>query len=235
LNVPIDMTNNFHTQPPDYGSVCSHCHSLTTTYHGDSERNSLLVQPKASHTKTKLLYNLLIFLGFLAIIQVVPTLLVSITGVVREREARLKERAAYNLEREAVAAEREQWRKERADYENRQRRKEDEKRSLLVWQDLKASSRCLRYGTREYSATLTHVALGLDPLKECWKKGVDIHGRHIFPSRCDTVVRLFNLHHPIFNFGVPSQFSLSGNVRRSYGPLGHRLRRGHMCYVVEGL
>ena len=177
----IDMINNFDTQPPDYGSVCSQ------QDYADSERHSsLLVQPKAaSRIKTKLL----ILLGFLAIILVIPSL--SIRELVREKEARLKERAAYNLEREAMAAEREQWRKERADFENRERRKEEEKRSLLVWQDLKASSGCLRYGTGEYSATLTHVALGLDPLKECWKKSVDIHGRHIFPSRCDTVVRLF--------------------------------------------
>ena len=219
----IDMANNFRTQPPDYGSVCSQ------DSHGDSERHSLLVQPKASHFKTKLL----ILLGFLAIMLVIPTL--SIRALVHEREARLKEQAAYNLEREAMAAEREQWRKERADYENCERRKEEEKRSLLVWQDLQASSRCLRYGTREYSATLTHVALGLDPLKECWKKSVDIHGRQKFPSRCDIVVRLFNLHHPIFHCGVSSQLSLSGNVRLCYGPLGRRFQRSYMRYVVEGL
>jgi len=115
-----------------------------------------------------------------------------------ERE---KERADYNLERETMAAEREQWRKERADHETRERQEEEEKRGLLVWKDLKASSRCLRYGTREYSATLSNVALGLDPLKECWNKSIDIHGRQVFPSRCDTEGMCgFVMAHWIVNF-----------------------------------
>jgi len=80
----------------------------------------------------------------------------------------------------------EQWRKERADHEDRQRREEEEQRALIVWENLTPSNKCLRYGTREYSATLFHVTLGLDPWKECWKKSIDIHGRQILPSRCDT-------------------------------------------------
>lgn len=111
-------------------------------------------------------------------------------ATVVEREAWEKERAEHNLEREAMAAEREQWRKQRADHENRERQEEEEKRGLIIWQDLTASSRCLRYGTREYSATLANIPFGLDPLKECWKKSIDIHGRQVFPSRCDTQVRL---------------------------------------------
>ena len=92
----------------------------------------------------------------------------------------------------AMAIEREQWRNERWDHENRQLREEEEKRALIVWENLTPSNRCLRYGTREYSATLAHVPLGLDPLKECWKKSINIRGRQFFPSRCDTQVCLFN-------------------------------------------
>ena len=108
--------------------------------------------------------------------------------MVVERGTWQKERADHILEREAVAAEREQWRRERADRENREREDEEGKRALIVWQDLKASTQCLRYGTREYSASLTQVPFGMDPLKECWKKSIEIHGRQIFPSRCDTQV-----------------------------------------------
>lgn len=96
------------------------------------------------------------------------------------------ERDVWQKERQAMAVEREQWRKERADHENRERQEEEEKRALIYWKDLKPSNRCLRYGTREYSATLAHVPIGMDPLKECWNKTIDIHGRQILPSRCDT-------------------------------------------------
>ena len=113
-----------------------------------------------------------------------------------------------------MVMEREQWRKERADHENRQRREEEEKRALIVWENLTPSNKCLQYGTREYSATLTHVPLGLDPLKECWKKSIDIHGRQILPSRCDTQVCLFNPHYPILHL-----FIFQGNMWGCYGPL----------------
>ena len=106
-------------------------------------------------------------------------------AIAAEREQWRKERADHAIrerhEREAIEAEREQWRKERTDHENRERQKEEEERALIVWQDLKASTGCLRYGTREYSATLAHVPHGMDPLKECWKKSIEIHGRQIFP------------------------------------------------------
>ena len=109
-------------------------------------------------------------------------------AMVMDRGTWQKERADHIREREAIAVEREHWRRERADHENRERQEKEEKRALIVWQDLKTSSSCLQYGTREYSATLANVPLGMDPLKECWKKSIDIHGRQIFPSRCDTEV-----------------------------------------------
>ena len=116
-------------------------------------------------------------------------------AMVVARESWQKERTDIILDREAMAAERERWRREIIDHENRQHQEEEEKRALIVWQDLKASTQCLRFGTREYSATLAQVPLGMDPLKECWKKSIEIHGRQLFPSRCDTQV-CFNLHYP---------------------------------------
>ncbi|KAF8815875.1 hypothetical protein BYT27DRAFT_7078771, partial [Phlegmacium glaucopus] len=112
----------------------------------------------------------------------------------RDREALAAEKAQWrkdridyeNREREVLAAEKEEWRKQRTAHEDRKRQEEEEKRASIVWQDLQPSSRCLRYGTREYSAKLAQVPIGLDPLKECWKKSIDIHGQQLFPSRCDT-------------------------------------------------
>ena len=126
-------------------------------------------------------------------------------AMVIERAAWQRERAAHNLERESVEAERERWRREREDHESRERREEEEKRGLLVWKDLKASTQCLRYGTREYSATLANVARGLDPVKECWNKSVDIHGRQVFPSRCQTEVRFF-IHVSILKLNIRRVF-----------------------------
>jgi len=139
-----------------------------------------------------------------------------------EREAWQKERADHRLEREALAVEREHWIKERADHENRERQEEEGKRALMVWQDLKPSSRCLRYGTREYSATLAQVSPGLDPLKECWKKSIDIHGQQMLPSRCETQVRVYQIFIIFFRLlEISSFFSslISGNVRGCCGPL----------------
>ena len=127
-------------------------------------------------------------------------------AMVVERGSWEKERLDHVLVREAMAAERaaerEKWRRERIDHENRQHQEDEEKRALIVWQDLKGSTQCLRYGTREYSATLAQVPFGMDPLKECWKKSVNIHGREIFPSRCDTQVCFSNLHYPIFDLEI---------------------------------
>ena len=71
----------------------------------------------------------------------------------------------------------------------------------LEWENLTSSNQCLRYGTREYSATLS-VPVGMDPVKECWQKTIDIHGRQILPSRCDTRVCFFNLRYSTFKVEV---------------------------------
>ena len=154
----------------------------------------------------------------------------------QEREEIAAEREKLRREQEAIAAEREKWRKEQVDHENRQRREEEEKRALIIWQELKASTGCLRYGTREYSATLANVPHYMDPLQECWKKSIDIHGRSIFPSRCETGVRFC---YQIFRFRIFSSFfffvSISGSLRDCHRLLGHRLQRSFMRYMVEGL
>ena len=143
-------------------------------------------------------------------------------------------REAWNSERKAMAAEREEWRKERADHENWKHREEEGKRSLIVWENLTPSNKCLRYGTREYSATLANVPIGLDPLKECWKKSIDIHGRQVLPSRCDTQVCVVffksALSYPsILKHPFPSRFREYAELSRATGLLismKHHVLRG---------
>ena len=183
----------------------------------DNERNNLLSaqhsnygsvsKPRKPYTTKRLLgYSLIIGISlFVAATYFYPTIQAHWHNKIRrEWEAEEREhqalRDAWNAELKAMVMEREQWRKERADHENRRQREEEEKRALIVWDNLTPSNKCLRYGTREYSATLAHIPLGLDPLKECWKKSIDIHGRQILPSRCDTQVCLFlSLHCPILD------------------------------------
>jgi len=61
---------------------------------------------------------------------------------------------------------------------------EERKRNDLVWEGLTPASRCLSYGTREYTATLSNVAASLDALVECANKSISIHGRETLPSSC---------------------------------------------------
>ena len=137
----------------------------------------------------------------------------------QEREEIAAEREKLERDQKAIAAEREKWLRERTDHQNRERQEEEEKRALIIWQNFKASTGCLRYGTREYTATLANVPHYMDPLQECWKKSIDIHGRSIFPSRCDTEVRFENFRCRIFRFRVFSSFFFCFYFRESAGLL----------------
>jgi len=61
-------------------------------------------------------------------------------------------------------------------------------RSRIAWEGLDAAPQCLRYGTREYTSTLTNIPLGFDAIKECRIKPMYIHGRRLFPDRCEDSV-----------------------------------------------
>lgn len=83
------------------------------------------------------------------------------------------------------------WEERRARREEQERQRHDDevtkKRQGISWEGLSAA-RCLRYATREYTAVLAHVPLGLDALEECRHKTVNIHGRDLLPSRCEDQV-----------------------------------------------
>ncbi|KAF4610122.1 hypothetical protein D9613_010403 [Agrocybe pediades] len=92
----------------------------------------------------------------------------------RLRSHMLEESTAWKNEKIARDAERAQW-----------ERKQKEGREGIAWEGFVRSDRCLRYGTREYTATLTHVPLGFDAMAECMKKPAFINGRELLPTRCE--------------------------------------------------
>lgn len=72
--------------------------------------------------------------------------------------------------------------------QKRQEREElARKRVSIAWIGLEPGH-CLRYKLKEYTATLSHVPLGLDGIEECRNKSVEIHGRQWFPSQCEDQV-----------------------------------------------
>jgi len=92
--------------------------------------------------------------------------------------------AEWEEERSAMDTDRKKWAQERLDRARKEHEDEEMKRNDLVWDGLNPASRCLRYGMREYTATLSNVAAGLDALVECAKKPIRIHGKEILPSSC---------------------------------------------------
>ncbi|KAF4616443.1 hypothetical protein D9613_008228 [Agrocybe pediades] len=86
----------------------------------------------------------------------------------------VEESTAWKTEKIARDAERAQW-----------ERKQREGREGIAWEGMSRSDRCLRYGTREYSATLTHVPLGFDAMAECLRKPASINGQELLPTRCE--------------------------------------------------
>ncbi|KAK0443316.1 hypothetical protein EV421DRAFT_544212 [Armillaria borealis] len=82
-------------------------------------------------------------------------------------------------------------------------------RDSLAWASATPSNRCLRFGTREYSAQLMGLPRGEDGLRWCKDKAVIIHGTNIEkpmyctvdnPARAD--LRIFG--HWIVDFNEPS-------------------------------
>lgn len=90
------------------------------------------------------------------------------------------ELAKWKNEKAAMDAERKKWEEEQTKH-----------RAHLTWQDLRPGH-CLRYATREYMATLSNVAVGMDGIAECGQKSIDIHGRSVMPNYCNLEVCPFS-------------------------------------------
>jgi len=78
------------------------------------------------------------------------------------------------------------WKEEKAAMDIERKKWQGEQRVWLTW-DLHPG-RCLRYATREYSATLSNIGIGLDGLHECKNKTLNIHGRDVLPAFCNLEV-----------------------------------------------
>ena len=110
------------------------------------------------------------------------------------------------------------WEERRAKHEEEERKRhEDEvkKREGISWEGLTAA-RCSRYATREYTALLSHIPLGVDAMDECRKKSINIHGRDLLPSRCEDQVGNYFQGIPEFT----NHPTFVGSLRASYGTLG---------------
>ncbi|KAF8955226.1 hypothetical protein BDZ97DRAFT_1859084 [Flammula alnicola] len=95
-----------------------------------------------------------------------------------------KERRAWAREQEEHARRADEERQEEEKREREERDEEARQRDGMSWAGLEPNH-CLRYGVKEYTATLTHVPLGFNAIEECHKKSIEIHGRQWLPSLCE--------------------------------------------------
>ncbi|KAF8188114.1 hypothetical protein BJ912DRAFT_969237 [Pholiota molesta] len=102
--------------------------------------------------------------------------------------------AVWNQTREAheqwvsdAKAERNHWdedRRQRQEQDRLEHEEHERKRHEIQWQGFERH-RCTRYGTREYTATLSNVPLGFNAVDECSEKTIWINGRDVRPNRCE--------------------------------------------------
>ncbi|PPQ95305.1 hypothetical protein CVT25_001036 [Psilocybe cyanescens] len=117
-----------------------------------------------------------------------------IRDVAREERQRAVRRDEWNAEvhdheerRVNMHQERREWDREAKEKADEKRRREEEKtrqRVSIEWSGLQPSH-CLRYGVREYTATLTNVPVGFNAINECHIKPIEIHGREWAPTSCE--------------------------------------------------
>ncbi|KAJ6563584.1 hypothetical protein DFH09DRAFT_1158451 [Mycena vulgaris] len=104
-------------------------------------------------------------------------------GWENERREILAMREQLLRDREIWAHECEQEKREEA---SRKREEADRIRAAFYWNDLRTEQRCLRYGARQYSARISNVPRGYDPLQACTETSVEIHGLKIpTPTQCE--------------------------------------------------
>ena len=135
---------------------------------------------------------------------------------------RKMERSEWAIDKQNHIDEQQKWLEWVSNRDAEQRRWDEElaqKRGQIEWQGLQRQ-RCIRYGTREYTATLSHVPLGLNPMDECRSKSLQINGRDLLPTRCEDQVS-FPSSHTLEN----TEWMQLGILRQGHRPLGDRLQR----------
>ncbi|KAJ6609566.1 hypothetical protein B0H10DRAFT_2193846 [Mycena sp. CBHHK59/15] len=108
----------------------------------------------------------------------------------RERTELIAMREQLVCEREEWARSREEERREdeRRAREEEQRRWDEEERTRagFYWDGLKGEPRCLRHGTRKYSARVANVPQQYNAVKACTETAVEIHGLKMpTPNQCE--------------------------------------------------
>ncbi|KAF8168690.1 hypothetical protein BJ912DRAFT_199085 [Pholiota molesta] len=96
-------------------------------------------------------------------------------------------RAAHEQWVSDAKAERNHWDEDQRQRQEQDRLKHEEherQRHEIQWQGFQRH-RCVRYGTREYTATLANVSLGFNAVDECLSKTMRINGRDMRPNHCD--------------------------------------------------
>lgn len=106
-----------------------------------------------------------------------------------ERRERAKVRDEERRAEMEMEQERQRWEREDRQREERRRQEEEEReRAGLYWQDLVRPDRCLRYGTREYTAKLANLPAGYNAMKGCLETEAEINGVKMAPHHCEKVV-----------------------------------------------
>jgi hypothetical protein len=101
--------------------------------------------------------------------------------------------------REQLLRDRETWAQEceanKREEERRRKEAEDRVRAGFAWDGLKADQRCLRHGTRQYTARISNVPRAYDPIHACAETAVEIRGLKLAtPHQCeDRVTSSFHI------------------------------------------
>lgn len=74
------------------------------------------------------------------------------------------------------------------DERQRKREEEDRQRAGLRWETLVPDERCMKYGTREYTARLSNIPQGYNKMQGCRETEAEIHGNLIKPDYCEDQV-----------------------------------------------
>ncbi|KAH6897778.1 hypothetical protein BKA70DRAFT_1315721 [Coprinopsis sp. MPI-PUGE-AT-0042] len=120
-----------------------------------------------------------------------------------EVEAHGAARLAMQTERAGWEVERKKWEKEHEEREKvllaerklelekkrreeeREKEEEDKAKAGIKWAEPQPDPRCLRYGTRKWTAKLDNVPAGYNAILLCQQTKALIHGRWVLPDNCE--------------------------------------------------
>ncbi|KAJ7101065.1 hypothetical protein C8R44DRAFT_716446 [Mycena epipterygia] len=131
----------------------------------------------------------------------------------RDKEDWMRDREAERLEliamREQLVRDKEDWMRDREDEKRggarRKKEEQDRIRAKFYWEDLRADQRCLRHGTRQYTARVANVPRQYDPVQACKETAIEINGLKIpSPMQCEDKGCSGVIGHWIVDYAEPS-------------------------------